>query len=413
MTSFVTAKYDSSRNQILDPNLNLSPASYFTDSSGNVTGLVGPSGQLLKGVGINQQLPQFSYALSQVKAGVRNAKILCYGDSTTAGAYASGSNWAGGRALSSPNILASSLSPRWSAYIGNTLGDPSQQTSGVFFQSYDPRWVLQSGWGTSAVISIGSGSLNCSTAAKTASFTPAQAFDTVDIYYIQNAGYGSLNVNVDGGATIGAAIAFNGTLSLKKATRTCALGVHTLNLVTVDANQVIVIGVSTYNSNAKGIEVFNAGTGGMTSALGAANTNIWDACYVTGNNGPLGLIQPDLTVINLGINDWGTAVTPATYRTNMSVIIAAAKLYGDVILQCPTPTSSSSTSLATQLGISTVCRQLAAENGVPLVDTNAIFGSYAIAQGQLGYYLPANDLIHPGATGYAAVGNAVAGTLGI
>jgi lysophospholipase L1-like esterase len=48
MTSFVTAKYDSAKNQVLDPNLNIGGAAqYSTDSSGNVTGLVGPSGGAL------------------------------------------------------------------------------------------------------------------------------------------------------------------------------------------------------------------------------------------------------------------------------------------------------------------------------------------------------------------------------
>ena len=384
-------------------------ATYATNPlTGRTAGLVDPVFGGVIGIG-QTTLPKFANAISLAKAGTRNAKVLFLGDSTTAGGFASGSGYAGNRVLNTPTKFAKTLASL-TGYYGNTFGD--SWSSFANFQAYDPRWSFGASWTTNAVNVMGGGSINCTGAATAASFTPEQAFDTIDLYYIQNTTYGAFTLNVDGGATLGASVNSAGTLSVQKVTRTCTLGNHTLNIAKSDTNNVILIGVSTYNSAVKGVEVISAGTGGYTAGQLAVNTNVWDQCYTTAT-GTLGLLLPDLTIINVGINDWIASTLPATFATNLQTIIDAARLYGDVVLVAPVPESSGSISIANQRLIVSQIRQLATQNGCPLLDIHAAWGNYAYAQGTLGYYAPTNDLIHPGATGYAAIAQSVKLLLGL
>lgn len=388
-------------------------AIFSFDSNGNPVGFNTPSGGVFGQPAIPFNLPKFNYALAQMKAGVRNARILFIGDSTTAGLFANGLIYNGNRALNFPTTIANNIAGRTPAYYGNTIGDTAFNTAN--FLLYDPRWQFpSSGWSSnfSSIANMGGGAIGSNTSGAIALFTPTQPFDTVDVYYYQISGYGTLALNVDGGPTLGAVINTAGTASIKKATRTCALGNHTLNLVkSADTNNVIIVGISTYKSTATGIEFLSAGAGGQSSSFFAASTNVWDSSYTTSNLGTLAAIAPDLVVFSPGINDWGSGVTPATYATNIQAVITAAQLYADVLLVTATPTASSSTAIATQLGIVQQTRLTAAEDGLPLVDTYNAFASYSFAQSILGYFT--SDLIHPNVTGYNRQAQLIQQALGL
>lgn len=194
---------------------------------------------LVLGAGNKVVLPKFQAALTAMKAGTRNAKILCLGDSTTAGLWATGVAYANNRASNYPNAMAAALASRYATYTGNQFGSAESTGSIANFKAFDPRWVMDANW--------------------------------------------------------------------------------------------------------------------------------------SANSGFL--------------------------------------LAGDVALVAPVPQSSGTTSLATQLGIVQEVRKAAINNGCFLIDANASYGDWAYASGTLGYYLPANDVTHPGAAGYTALGNLVANML--
>jgi len=356
-------------------------------------------------------LTRWNAAVVAMQAGIRNAKILFLGDSTTAGFFATGVNSAGCRDLATATVFAKSLTAEV-GYYGSTIGDGTNGLS--TFQAYDPRWVFAPEWSVGAVVGLGGGTIGCpiSVSATTTTFTPAQAFDTIDIYYIQNSGYGTLNLNVDGGATLGATINTSGSLSIAKATRSCALGVHALNLAKPIGGQIMLIGVSTYNSAIKGVECLCAGKMGLTSTSGALAVSAWDPAVSTAT-GTIAQIAPDLTIINLSINDWVVGVAPAIYATNIQALIDVYRLYGDVVLQTGIPEAPGTVSIANQRLIVSEMRQLAVKNGIPILDIHQIWGDYNYAKNTLGYFAPANDLVHPGSTGYAAIAASAKSLIGI
>jgi len=386
----------------------------WTDNTG--TSLNTPAGGSVAvgGGGTSGGLPtltRWNAALTAMKAGARNAKVLFLGDSTTAGFFATGVNSAGCRPLATADVFAQSLSSGV-GYYGNTIGDPTN--GAATFQAYDTRWVFDPAWAVGAVVGLGGGTIGAATtvAVTTTTFSPVQAFDTIDIYYIQNSGYGTLQLNVDGGAQLGATINCSGTLSIVKTTRTCTLGVHVLNFVKPIGGNVLLIGVSTYNSAVKGIECLNAGKGGLTSTAAALSANAWDPAVAT-SIGTIAQIAPDLTIINLTINDWIGAVAPATYTTNIQKLIDAYRLYGDVILQTGVPEAPGTVSIANQRLIVSAMRNLAVDNGIPILDVHQIWGDYNYAKDTLGYFAPTNDLVHPGATGYAAIAVSAKALIGV
>jgi len=345
--------------------------------------------------------PKWDLAIKKMKAGTRNARLLNVGDSTTAGSYAAGNAFVGAKPFSYPTQLAPLLAARgYPVSTSSMIGTSVNSTSIGLFTGYDTQWAVGAGWACAAVNTCGGGTLNNSGAGNltAANYAPATAFDTVDIWYIQNTAYGSFTIGVDGGAALGSTVVAAGGLSIQKVTRTTALGVHTLNITKVADGNILICGVSCYNSQQKCIEVMNAGWGGATTALWAAAVAVWDPANM------LAVYAPDLTIINLGINDWLTGVLPATYSTNIEVLIAKARLSGDVAIMTGAPSAIGSASQAVQDGITQVCRALAEKYNCPLIDVSGEWGNYVTAADAInGFYAPAGDPVHPGAVGYGDV----------
>lgn len=353
---------------------------------------------LVSADGVWAPKPKWRRALARVLAGASNATMLHIGDSTTAGAFASGSNWAACRAISMPTQLAGLMSATGiPVCAGSTHGAATNSgTSLATFASYDTRWTFGANWAAAAINTAGGGSINNQGAGNytAANFTPSDQWDTVDIWYIKNAGYGSFTISANGGAAIGATVACAGTLSVQKATRTTTLGFNTLNITKIADGNIILLGVSTYNSQRKTVNIFNAGWGSSKSADWIASANVWD---------PLNMVDayaPDLTVINLTINEWIAGTVPATYQSQMDTIINRCRLYGDVVLMTGAPSTVGTTAKATQDGIVQACRALGQKYACDVVDVSQLFGDWTTGSA-LGYYSPAGDAIHPGQSGYA------------
>jgi lysophospholipase L1-like esterase len=189
----------------------------------------------------------------------------------------------------------------------------------------------------------------------------------------------------------------SGATSIQKTTRTFTARTGAVSIDKTTTPQIYIAAVVCYLSTAKSVSVFNWGLGGSAAATWAANTNPWDASYP---GGIMSKVAPDLTIINLNINDWVAGTVAATYKASLRTVILAAQATGDVVLRTGFPSAVGSASLANQLAITQALRQVAQDDGLPLIDMARFWGDYTAAAAA-GYFAPANDTVHPGAAGYA------------
>jgi lysophospholipase L1-like esterase len=147
-------------------------------------------------------------------------------------------------------------------------------------------------------------------------------------------------------------------------------------------------GVILYDSSHPEITVLNAGWSGAKATDVAANTSKpW------GTINAIGTYDPDLVVIDLGINDWVQGTSEADYKNAMQAIITAAKNAGsDVLLVVPVPSDG----YPSQASFQTYIHDLAITNDVPVIDFIGLWGSWSAANTN-GWM---SDALHPNATGY-------------
>lgn len=373
-----------------------------------VYGAGGPASlqALVSGAGktvVAAQLSSFSAALAATIAGTADTKIAFLGDSVTLGNFGGGSGYVGSRPFSRANKFAAYLqSVGIPALTSNYFADSSAVAN---LPLCDTRITLGTNWGSNTLPTLGGTALVHATAGSYTSvdFSPTETVDTVDVYYITNAGYGSADIYIDG-VKNGATMVGAGALAIVKATRTMAPGQHKISVQKSADGNFFVLGVDAYNSTSHAVRCWNMAAGGLKAGDFALNSNVWDAAKM------LQTYAPDLTFISLGINDWIGGTVAATYQTNISTIIDAARASGDVIIEVPVPSSTGTTSQANQEAITFALRQTAANKGCPIADLNAAFRNYTAAAGK-GYFAPLNDLIHPGPTGYALASQVLAKAL--
>jgi lysophospholipase L1-like esterase len=349
-------------------------------------------------------LGRFRRALQATLAGTADTRLAVLGDSTIAGAYGAGVIWAGGRALSPPAYLASKLSALVPVSEDSSFGnggsggfvfDPRVTTTTANWTVFTPNWLG------------GSCYRNDTNEASTLSFAFAQAFDTIDVYYLQSTGGASFTIGVDGGAALGATVSTNGGLSVIKVTRSCPAGSRTVNINRLaGAGACPIYAVVTSNTARRAVQVYNWGVGGAKAGDWVDNTNSYNQF------GGIATLAPHLTIINVGINDAIAGTTSGTFTTQMQTLIDQCQLSGDVVLTIPTPIGVSNATKAVQDGLYRALRNLAATNGCPVVDAYSLYGTQ-VAGAAAGFFQQAVDTIHPTAAGYEAVADLMIETLGL
>lgn len=332
-------------------------------------------------------------ALAIVRAGEGNAIIACPGDSTTAG---QGAGTAGGlngaREKAWPAVLARLLnSYHVPTQTGNAWGAASLDATS--YPLYDPRVTIGAGWvSTGTSPSSGGNIWGNSTTTNAYSLTPPDAFDTIDVWTLRFPGHGTWTVDVDGGAAL-ATVNANGAGLVVKTTVTVTKGTHTVNFKRSSGGAVWLIGIRTYDSTTSKVEVFNLGLPGtQASNLGSA-ASLWAPSSQLAN------IAPDLTIINVGINDWHNNVSPSSFRTSYQTIIDKARLSGDAILFNPIPSDLARNTAVQQAAITDVIKSLSLDNDIPLIDIPVRWTDYATSNG-LGFYA---DTVHGAPIGYADI----------
>jgi len=290
-----------------------------TTSSGGVADLPLGNGQL--SVKITPRLSAWSVALSKVIAGIAPATINCIGDSTTMGAR-SGPGATDLRVNSWPVRLAEALNA-WRPGLASHASFFGDQGAGQSIQSADPRiGALPSGWfhETQSYVSFGGKMWRCgSSSTGKLSFTPGVQWDEVDIYYYGGSGYGTMTLDVGGAVLATRALTTPGINKLTIGTSDGLTLANQTLYVGRDASVVkefFIVGFECRNSSAPAVNVRMLGVGGSTSAYWADKTSAYSTGY--GHKAA----AADLTIFNLGINDWIQQKTAAEFIPSMNAIRA-------------------------------------------------------------------------------------------
>lgn len=353
-------------------------------------------------------LRKVSTAVAKVRAGLSNARLLVIGDSTDRGSI--GGTWpSGSYATCWPSRLASMLN----SYFAPTAYDNLWCDGALGNSNFDlnETRVSRGAWFVDVAVYSGGGNVFKTSSGGTSGFvfTPLGTWDTVDIYVpifkyngTSYANNGLLTFKIDGSAPSSGVATFNtntGVDGLQKITIGAAsVGTHALTILQDSraGYQTDLIGLDCYTSTTKKILVEQMGWSGSKTPDWVANSAL--------TYSPLSMIAavaPDLTIINLTINDLISGTSVATWAANMQTIITTAKASGDVIIRIGNPTTSPETN---HPGLAetyvTAAIALASANSCLLMDTRArwVSASNASTIGYLGA-----DGVHPTAVGYCDI----------
>lgn len=243
------------------------------------------------------------------------------------------------------------------------------------------------------------------------SFAFNQSNDTCDIWYPIGPG-GAFTWSVDAGSASGS-ISESGASSLAKVTASLgSAGAHTLRINRVSGDTYI-SAVDCYNSASPAVAMWNGAVTSQNSSFFVNSAFGYNALPA------IGILQPALIVVDIGINDWGGASggtpqqTVQQYSTNLQTLITAAQSAGsDVVLVVP-PNSNpvaagGGTSYAVQAQYAVAVYAVARTNHLMVVDMQQHWGNYD--QGNAaGIY--ADTTTHPGLIGHMDMGQWIAQVL--
>lgn len=351
------------------------------------------------------KLPKFRAKLANTKAGIANTRVLCIGDSITAGAYSNNSGSGDWKTAGYVNVLAKMFNT-------GGVGSYSDSFMGFSLPSNDGRLVFPSPWagGATADPTVG-GAYAVSGVAGTSimTFTPANAVDTFKIYYLTIPTAGVLSCDINGGTAT--TVDQNIAISFNSMTLTASLGINTLNMKRLSGGNVFVCGVEAWDSTKYSLQFINAGYNSSTTTSWIKTTS----AYSIGNFASL--MAPDLTMIALGVNDMQPSfgIKPSTTFANLQTLVTSALTSGDCMLIITGPNEANANTLpvAGQLAYINAIKAVAVKNNIPLVSIYDRLVSYAISN-PLGYYMsggyPAN--LHPTALGHNDYAQAIYNMIG-
>lgn len=371
-----------------------------------------PAGMVLPAYMSNFKLSNTNVLRSAYKnmlAGTSRCRLICVGDSNTAGPRQPDLTMQDTRDLSWPNVLAKKMA---------ALGIPTTRSSvmcsqGIaideFAGEYHTEVSMGAGWiygGAGTEGAAGFPFVNQSDDS-TFDFTPRQAVNTFEIEYNRAAGAtGHFAWSIDGGAftTVSVDGATIGVLFITAGTpgaeALATPGTHTLRIrrATLGSTTAITVrNIVAYNTAIPALDVINAGRSGAT-------TGDWQA--ITAPTSPRRIIPymlPHGIGLMLGINNMrGNTAADAQFTTDMNASIDYYSLSGNVILMVPFPiaTSGASNNFCSEENQETwrqAIRAIAATRDLPLIDFALKFGTWAAANAPGDAF----DNLHPSNQGYA------------
>jgi lysophospholipase L1-like esterase len=387
-------------------------ASYSTDSSGNVTGLVDPKNAIIAMASNPQyqfapKYPLTKWRLAKRKAlgKVRPANLLFIGDSITAGQGSGSGTLNGVGAMSNgyaTQVTKMVNNRHMTATKGTFIGDQFFNLV-VPYGQYDTRITLGS-WTETYIASMGG---NCFTAASAAggplTFTPTMPngdpmkFDSFVVYYLSGAGGGTFNVQVDALTPL-VLSNVGGSAALVSATQTIAgtLASHTLNFNWLTASAYI-IGAACWNSADPGIVVYQDGICGSIIAEVAKTTGFQHSMTIP-------QVAPDLTIINMTGNDTIAGTSISAYQASLQAVVNTCLATGDVVLVVEQVLNQANYINGYGDQIAAANYAVAAASNINVIDVRNYFGSTWVAANAAGYMYDNN---HPSPLGHATMADMV------
>lgn len=356
------------------------------------------------------KLPAWTTALAAVKAGTRDAKVLIVGDSTSAGVggntdatFTHASSWG--------SFMCAELD-RTKVAAAHGLGVPRGESSGALA---DSRWTFGAGW----TRAVGAYQNTYGFAGKGTAYTasdgttyltykdPRVTADTYDIYYLgqTTGGLGTLEATVTGASPVTVATGTGASKAVRKLTIT-APAANATNIVSIRniGNPIFVIAVEPSLSTTRKVRVGNGSAAGASSITWTTFPNA-DTTQRFNGIGAIEAYQPDLTIIDLGINDAQGILGSTAFMTNITALVTAAKITGDVIIKTMIPSQDPTTFSYEQAYVVALLA-----TAYPAVDMFNRYGTYAqsAAAG-----LVAGDGLHGNVTMYQDEGYYIAAALSI
>lgn len=281
--------------------------------------------------------------IRRVLSGAGDAKVLCIGDSTT---FGSGASFADGwiNKNSWPSFLAKNLDERVAPSERGLAIPPVGGGSGAAPNYRDSRWTLGADWSRGTDVGTGlGGRFSIYRGTIGASYLgfrdPEIVADRFDVYYLKSttASLATLRAQVTGGTAVTATTGSQAD---------SGIGVVTVTAPKLEANQLLrlsaetpgsassacfIVGIEPWNSKERKIRVGNAGVSGSTSSDWLTQSARGDSWNVFGF---IATYKPNLTIIDLGINDADpTSPLPnAQFIANVKRLADAAVAAGSSVL---------------------------------------------------------------------------------
>lgn len=256
-------------------------------------------------------------------------RILCVGDSTTAGVYSDSYTTAiGSTNQGGPNSYPAQLAKRLTA-----AGIPAEHSFVLPGQAgnADARWPPGT-WGYASLGAGGNGAVTSATVGQATTITPGIVADRYIVYYFGDPGTGTITAQATGGTavTINTAQATGKVYASAVVSAATASTANTLTLTNA-AGTVFAYGVEAYDSaNPNKVRVMGAGVGGSRATA-------WENGGAPGALNFIKAIAPDLTIISLGVNDGAVPNSTAVVTAAIDAVAAAAAVSGDVLLMSAVP----------------------------------------------------------------------------
>jgi lysophospholipase L1-like esterase len=357
-------------------------------------------------VGVSNLTPantvQWRNARSAALANLARARVAAIGDSTTAGLGSAGALWTNSTTQAYPVQLAVYLSSRGLvAHSSSFFGDLGAVTE---FPGTDPRISLGAGWliDDNQPTLGGFPVVNATTSSPLA-FRPQTVADRVEIYDVPLANGATMDVWVSGTTITSIAPPASPAIIPRRTTISFPRNTDPEIAINARVNGGAIagfqlIGMDAYDSTRADVAIWNMGASGT-------KTDFWlTSGHVGAPLDTLVSLRPDVTLVNLGINDMVMRTDPAVFKANMRAILLRADGAGDVVVIVPNRVDPLSVPIDLQKAYETALFELSTELAIPIVSIPSIIGEFEQARA-VGYYF---DDVHLSAAGYAKV----AATLG-
>ena len=393
--------------------INSIPLSFKNPSQKSFTYTLTFSGQLTNDVYLSQ-FTIYSAARQGQLNGLNNVNVGIIGDSLSVGQFAFSSNsglpwYYGGSASYS---LAALLANEKAGNDDNTWGGAQCGENSVYNETlFDSRLQQGSGnpWQTwqlgVKVIAAGFDYASSGIGAPL-SFTPNNPWDSVDIYWIQNTGYGSMSIQANG---ISKTLNSNAPLGLASSTLSKNHGLDTLTITPTNENHIV--GLNFYSKTKPSMNFLRLGCGNSTSVQWANSSMNWTS--IPALQKIMSTNRVHLWVIQLGANDQIQVGLGglSNYSSNIQTLINTLKFDpsknpngGDVVLMVSPPINTyGHASLATNSQYRQSIYSLALLNNLYVLDNYDYLVNFNVAN-SLGWYSVSNN-IHESSIGYQAVIN--------